>query len=159
MPCCSLGLLDVQGCVVAQLEEVNVLVGVVVEENRGASLALEVNAEFLLVRHLKDLDLKLCALEDGLNFLAFRNIINLLRDLEVKLPGCVRHLECLSLLGHLLGELGEQVVGTEVREEGVGAALVLVEILGGEADDLGGGAILLRLVHVVVAQVNLTVQV
>ena len=83
IPCCSLSLLGIQGCVVAQLEEVDVLVGVVVEENCRASLALEVNAEFLLIRHLKDLDLKLCALEDGLNFLAFRNIINLLRDLEV----------------------------------------------------------------------------
>ena len=114
IPCCSLGLIDVQGRVVAQLEEVNVLVGIIVEENRGASLALEVNAEFLLVRHLKDLDLKLSTLVDGLNILAFRNIINLLLDLEVKLPGCVRHLESLSLLGHLLGELGEQVVGTEV---------------------------------------------
>ena len=41
----------------------------------------------------------------------------------------------------------------------MGAALVLVELFGGEADDLGGGTILIGLVHVVVAQVNLAVQV
>ena len=55
MPCFSLVfVLGVQGCVVARLEEVDVLVGVVVEEYRRTSLTLEVNAEFLLAGHLED---------------------------------------------------------------------------------------------------------
>ena len=157
----SLGIvLGVQGCVVAQLEKVDILVGVIIEKNCGASLTLEVNAVFLLVRHLKDLDLKLCALENGLDIvLTVSGIINLLRDLEVQLPGCVRHLEYLSLLLHLLRKLGEQVVGTEVREEGVGAALVLIEILCSEADDLGLRTVIGWLVHVVMAEIHLAIQV
>ena len=153
-------VLGVQGCVVAQLEKVDILVGVIIEKNCGASLTLEVNAVFLLVRHLKDLDLKLCALENGLDIvLTVSGIVDLLRDLEVQLPGCVRHLEYLSLLLHLLRKLGEQVIGTEVREESVGTTLIFVEFLGCEADDLGLRTITLGLVHVIVAQINLAVQV
>lgn len=99
-------------------------------------------------------------LVDGLDFLlSVGGIIDLLLDFEVQLPGGVRHLKCLSLLGHLLCKLGEQVVGAEVREEGVGAALAIIEILGGKADNLGLRTIISGLVHVVVAQINLAIQV
>ena len=47
-----------------------------------------------------------------------------------------------------------------MREESVGAALALnIELLGGQADDLSGSAILIGLLHVVVAQVDLAVEV
>ena len=92
MPCCSLVfVLGVQGCVVAHFEEVNVLVGVIVEEYCGASLALEVNAKFLLTGHLEDLDLNLGAFVDGLGLLLSvgSEDIDLLGNLEVELPCCV----------------------------------------------------------------------
>jgi len=46
-----------------------------------------------------------------------------------------------------------------VREESVGTTLIFVEFLGCEADDLGLRTITLGLVHVIVAQINLAVQV
>ena len=100
----SLCLISVKGCVVTQLEQVNILVSVIVEEDCGSSLALEVYAELLLVGHLKDLDLELGALENRLNVCLFvLCVINLLLHLKVQLPCCVRHLESLALLCHLLG--------------------------------------------------------
>jgi len=44
-------------CVIAKLKKIDVLVGIVVEENTRASLALEVNAVQFFAWHLHDLDL------------------------------------------------------------------------------------------------------
>jgi len=100
----SLGL-NIKRGVVAELEEIDVLVCVIVEQNGGACLALEIDAELLLVGHLQDLNLHLRLLVDGFNLgLTFLcGLVNLLLNLEVELPGLVGDYECLAIHDQKLG--------------------------------------------------------
>ena len=74
--------------VIAKLKEINQFVGVVVEENARAGLALEVNAVHIFAGHLQDLDLNLSLLEDrlrrGLFFVDL--IVYLFFNFEVYFP-------------------------------------------------------------------------
>jgi len=49
--------------IIAKLKEIDQFVGVVVEENARAGLALEVNAVHIFAWHLQDLDLNLSLLD------------------------------------------------------------------------------------------------
>lgn len=74
--------------VIAKLKEINQFVGVVVEENARAGLALKVNAVHIFAGHLQDLDLNLSLLEDrlrrGLFFVDL--IVYLFFNFEVYFP-------------------------------------------------------------------------
>lgn len=80
----------VQRSIVAHLQRINVLVRVVVEQNGGAGLALEVDAVLLLTGHLEDLYLQLGELIDGGWSLAFRVfdllLVDRLFNVKVELP-------------------------------------------------------------------------
>jgi len=64
--------------IIAKLKEIDQFVGVVVEENARAGLALEVNAVHIFAWHLQDLDLNLSLLD-------VRHCLGLLVDLIVYL--------------------------------------------------------------------------
>jgi len=100
--------ISIDGCVVAQLHQVNVFVGIIVEENGRACLALEVNTVLVLIRDLGDLDLDLGLFIDRINlWLSFNLLVNLLLTVESELPVSVRNVELLSLLLEFRAKLSE----------------------------------------------------
>ena len=137
-------LLRLQSGVVAQIQLGAVGHGLVVVQNGGAGLSLEVNTVLVLVGHLGNLDLDLGMLVDGVRnfFLLVLWYVNLPLMVERYLPVSVGYLECLVFLAKFRNELSQEVVGFEVREEGVGSALILPVLLGLEADD--GHVVMLR---------------
>ena len=134
----SLGLIN--RCVVTQLKQVDVLVGIVVEQDGGASLALEVDAVLFLIGHLGDLNLDLGALSQHSVFLCLLVLGDLLLDGEVDLPGVVGELIRLVLLLELGDQVVEEAVGAVMGEESVRVRLVGVEIHQSQTDDLVLGA-------------------
>jgi hypothetical protein len=69
------------GGVVAQLEQVDELVGFVVEEDCRTGLALEFHGIHIFAWHLEDLDLDFSLLEDGI--LCLLLIFDILIDLSL----------------------------------------------------------------------------
>lgn len=91
--------ISIDGCVVAQLHQVNVFVGIIVEENGRAGLALEVNTVLVLIRDLGDFNLDFGLFIDRIYlWLSFNLLVNLLLTVKSELPVGVRNLELLSLL-------------------------------------------------------------
>lgn len=92
-----------------------------VEQHGGACLSLEINTVLVLVLDLLNFNLDLGLLIRGL--LRFISLVLITTDsligIKGQLPGGIRDLEGLTLLSHLLRQLSQQVVRTEVGEEGV----------------------------------------
>ena len=118
-----------EGCVVEEVQLFKVVLRVLVKENRGATLALELNVEHVLgVRDLKDFELNVGALNQGHEFalllfsvLLGRLSVDLLLDLEVDAHIGFRDSEFLSFLAHLATELGKNLLWRHRREEAMRA--------------------------------------
>jgi hypothetical protein len=97
---CGCRFVVLVGSVVAQLEQVDELVGIVVEEDCRAGLALEVHGINIFAGHLQDLDLNFRFLVDGfLDLLCIGDfIIDLSLYIKIDLPRAVGHCEFLVLL-------------------------------------------------------------
>jgi len=63
-------------------------------------------------------------------------IVDLLLDFEGDFPALVGDFEVLALLGQLLRQFREEVIGSEVREDSVGRVGVKRKLLQSEPDDL-----------------------
>ena len=109
-------LISFQSGVVTEVQLSAVVNGLVVVEDGGAGLPLEVDTVLVLVGHFGDLNSDLGMLEDGVGFLllSFFWHINLALSVESHLPVSVRYFVGLVLLTQLSYELGQQVVGFEV---------------------------------------------
>ena len=82
-------------------------------------------------------------------------LINLLLNVKCQLPGGVVDDEFLALLSELVVQLLKEVVRTVMREESVGASLLLDVVLAGEADNLEATV---GVLGIVVAKVDLAIE-
>lgn len=115
------GVACVQRRVVYKLEQVDVLVGVVVEDDGRAFFARKLKAVLVLLWHLFDVNLNLCLLEDGFNNSAVSSLlcvnncvfVELSLDSELYLPRLFRDFKLLSLLAEFISDLLQQIVWLE----------------------------------------------
>ena len=82
-------------------------------------------------------------------------LINLLLNVKCQLPGGVVDDEFLALLSELVVQLLKEVVRTVMREESVGASLLLDVVLAGEADNFEATV---GVLGIVVAKVDLAIE-